>query len=157
MIAQRAVIRGCPFVSAIAGKIIMSGAPTRRWELLSKCNINLISIKYSRRYAFAGYNLPSNYQFALRCALSSPSPVSPTAVPSITFVGRWRFNSPASENIPRAPAATIFIDVANHRKAHCLKGRLSAGEEKKREDRERGREEGERKRVTIASRFDQRS
>lgn len=117
----------------------MSGAPTRRWELLSKCNINLISIKYSRRYAFAGYNLPSNYQFALRCTLSiaalfPPLPLlflllsysSPTAVPSITFAGRWRFNSPASENIPRAPAATIFIDVAKHRKAHCLKGRLSA-------------------------------
>ncbi|KAL0109990.1 hypothetical protein PUN28_013558 [Cardiocondyla obscurior] len=55
-------------------KIIMSTAAldaTPR-ELLSKCNINLISIKYSRRYAFAGYNLPSNYQFPTGARIKSP-------------------------------------------------------------------------------------
>lgn len=92
-----------PSIRIVVHRKIITGQalPPTSGELLSKCNINLISIKYSRRYAFTGYNLPSNYQF-----------VYGASVPSITFpAARWRFNS-YSGKYSAHPAVRIFIDVA---------------------------------------------
>ena len=87
-------------------KIIMSAAaPMRRRGNCYRnvCNINLISIKYSRRYAFAEYNLPSNYQFVRYIS-------DRVRIPSITFA--WPVAilalARAPENILRARGYDIY-------------------------------------------------